>query len=526
MSISINIIHQDNGGLKEGWGTVYLRTIENRIIRKKSLKIFMFKKDFNKQFNEETKRFKKTFPLSSQYNKIIEDNLNDLSNHGNEISNLPDEKKSFIKFWELCIKNFSNHGTKLKHETVLKKLKNYISFRTKSDLLFKEITPIFLKEFRNYLTTVSDPKILSNNSVIHYLKIIKSIINQSSNDDYYTYIKSPFSGLKFSVEKKSRSVLNEEEINRLLNTTIEDKDLNRNRNIFLFQVFSNGMRVSDVFLLRWNNVVNNRIDYTMFKTGTELSLPINLNMGLILSEVLGETKMYDEIVRTETIQFQDEEKKIHDITLSKLNNVIEYIQNPVSNLGRYKHIMKDFYKNLSIIDKNMGRTIDYKGYTINQSDTIKKNYIDLRENLISQIEKVFLSKISDRIKKEKKKKGNDFIFPVLTNSDFLDIKENNDFSKVNLKQYKSIKHHTIVYNRKLKKIQELCEIETNISSHVSRHSYTNLLLRLDNVNLYDISQSLGHSSIKITENYLRNGFNIEKVDYLNNTISRKYGKHN
>jgi integrase len=174
----------------------------------------------------------------------------------------------------------------------------------------------------------------------------------------------------------------------------------------------------------------------------------------------------------------------------------------------------------------MGRTIDYKGYTISQSNTLIKSYIDLRENLVSQIENVFLSKLSDRIKKEKKKKGNDFIFPVLSNKDFSDIKENNDFSTVSLKQYKSIKHHTIVYNRKLKKIQELCEIETNISSHVSRHSYTNLLLRLDNVNLYDISQSLGHSSIKITENYLRNGFNIEKVDYLNNTISKRYGKHN
>jgi integrase len=61
-----------------------------------------------------------------------------------------------------------------------------------------------------------------------------------------------------------------------------------------------------------------------------------------------------------------------------------------------------------------------------------------------------------------------------------------------------MKHATIVYNRKLKKVGAACKIETILSSHVSRHSFTNLLLNMDNVNLYDISQSLGHKNITIT----------------------------
>ena len=85
-----------------------------------------------------------------------------------------------------------------------------------------------------------------------------------------------------------------------------------------------------------------------------------------------------------------------------------------------------------------------------------------------------------------------------------------------------INKKTIVYDRNLKRLQKCLGIETVLTSHVSRHSFTNLLLRLKNVNLYDIQQSLGHSSIKITENYLTSHFNLEKLDYLNEQLTRQH----
>jgi hypothetical protein len=45
-----------------------------------------------------------------------------------------------------------------------------------------------------------------------------------------------------------------------------------------------------------------------------------------------------------------------------------------------------------------------------------------------------------------------------------------------------IKHASIVYNRKIKKVGVACKMETILSSHVSRHSFTNLWLNMDNVN--------------------------------------------
>ena len=117
-----------------------------------------------------------------------------------------------------------------------------------------------------------------------------------------------------------------------------------------------------------------------------------------------------------------------------------------------------------------------------------------------------------------------FVFPVLDNDEFKNIDGNNDFSKITMEQYKRIKHSTIVYDRRLKKVASLCKMNTNLSSHVSRHSFTNLLLNMDNVNLYDISQSLGHKNITITQNYIQSGFNNKKIDYLNKDLDKKHRK--
>jgi len=44
--------------------------------------------------------------------------------------------------------------------------------------------------------------------------------------------------------------------------------------------------------------------------------------------------------------------------------------------------------------------------------------------------------------------------------------------------------------------------------------FTNLLLNMGNVNLNDISQSLGLKNITITENYIQASYNNKNIDYL------------
>lgn len=89
----------------------------------------------------------------------------------------------------------------------------------------------------------------------------------------------------------------------------------------------------------------------------------------------------------------------------------------------------------------------------------------------------------------KGKKSEDFIFPIIKR----DSKEN---------QYRDTNWARKRYNKKLKKIAELCKIEENLSSYTARHSAATSALIL-NIPLPAISAMLGHKDLKTTQTYLK-----------------------
>ena len=61
--------------------------------------------------------------------------------------------------------------------------------------------------------------------------------------------------------------------------------------------------------------------------------------------------------------------------------------------------------------------------------------------------------------------------------------------------------NTIV-NKNLKILADMIGFDGNLTFHIARHSFADIS-RKKGVNVYDISKLLGHSSISITEQYLR-----------------------
>lgn len=89
-------------------------------------------------------------------------------------------------------------------------------------------------------------------------------------------------------------------------------------------------------------------------------------------------------------------------------------------------------------------------------------------------------------------KPQDYIFPLIN-------------TEANLKNptvmHGQIASKTTIINKYLKKIAELAGIDKPLSSHIARHTFSDIA-RKRGASLYDISKLLGHSSIKITEGYL------------------------
>lgn len=140
----------------------------------------------------------------------------------------------------------------------------------------------------------------------------------------------------------------------------------------------------------------------------------------------------------------------------------------------------------------------------------KENIVDGRIQFIRRkTGQIFSIKISEDLKKiidYYRDKNSNYLFPIF-------IKKSTDIG-----QYKQIQEARKRYNKRLKKIAELCNIEENLTSYVSRHSFASLAKNND-IPLQAISQMMGHTSIKTTEIYL-DSLNNDKIDDFNESISK------
>jgi integrase len=102
--------------------------------------------------------------------------------------------------------------------------------------------------------------------------------------------------------------------------------------------------------------------------------------------------------------------------------------------------------------------------------------------------------------------GGRFIFPFL-----------NEDTVIN----EQIINSRITYvNKYLKELAKYCGILKKLSTHVSRHSYTDLALQATNENIYLVQKSLGHSSVKTTELYSRNRVNFDRKSILPTILAK------
>ena len=86
------------------------------------------------------------------------------------------------------------------------------------------------------------------------------------------------------------------------------------------------------------------------------------------------------------------------------------------------------------------------------------------------------------------KSKDDYILPIIT-------------AETPEKQYNQVLDARKRFNKKLKKIAELCGIQENLTSYVSRHSFATRANNL-NVPIAVISDMMGHTDIKTTQIYL------------------------
>lgn len=150
-------------------------------------------------------------------------------------------------------------------------LRRFITYLGKNEVPFKDFDALLM---RNYHTWLKNQE-LGRNTISLYIRNLKRVYKLAVNDGLAAD-SNPFEGMDVSYRvKKERNGLTLDEVKRL-----RDLDLNGEsemtvfaRDIFLFTVYTKGMRSDDIFRLTSKNIKDGRLTYRQHVTGKEISIP-------------------------------------------------------------------------------------------------------------------------------------------------------------------------------------------------------------------------------------------------------------
>lgn len=447
-------------------GFIVIRETSNRKNTTHSLNI----KIDAKLWNTEKSEVRKTTVIDyKQINSIIKSKITELE----ATQTVKVNRLSFTDYFNKYIGRINNEGSKIKYEQVLNKLNSF-----KANILYTDINPDFIYALQTHLL-----KKQVQNTTNHYLKLVNQVLNKAIKEKQVVYLYHPFNDIEYKYTAVQKNALNSIEIEKLINTYIEPTDFEYNtRNKFLFQIFSQGMRISDLMLLKWENIQAEKINYTMFKTGKQMKVELNDILLVIL------IFQYKEFIQRNYIRTPE------------LNSLEQELDELIDS--RNKHLATE-HNIVSGFDNLTREMFDFDEHTV--------KYYDRIDLVKQQIYLTYLNHI-DYLSKDPKHKSK-HVF------DFVDFEIKN-VKKITETEYKKLKNKSIVYNRQLKALQKKVGSTINFKSHLSRHTYASLLLN-SGTNLFVIAQSLGHSRIAITEKYLT-GFSNDKTNEANREIANQF----
>lgn len=278
---TISVILYTSKVLKNDEHPLMLRITQNRKRKYKSLGI-----SCNiKYWDTKNDRPKSTHPNKEVLEKIISQKI---AEYKEQILEFKSDKKDYtvdtllsavekpmrrisvFKFYEEIIerlKSTNQLGNAAAYKDSLNSLKN---FRNKTDLMFSEVDYSFLI---SYETEMRKNK-LNENSISFYFRTLRAIFNKAIHEKVCRENSYPFKKFKvskFSNETKRRAIT-KEDIKK-----IEALDLPENSNrylarqYFLFIFYCQGINFADIALLKWENIIGNRVFYQRAKTGKEIN---------------------------------------------------------------------------------------------------------------------------------------------------------------------------------------------------------------------------------------------------------------
>ncbi len=467
-------------------GSLHIRTTTQRKSQLKSLGIQLSKKHWDNHNQSVLPSLKKEYKF---YNNLISEALSKVRGNNNNIETLNTSALTILDFWYQHNSTTKNAGTFAARTSALNKFKSFLNSIGKTGLRFQDLNPNIVQQYYLYLSNDVTPR--STKTYMGYFKsVIKQVIKQQVIP---TYPVDPFINIKIPTSKnKKAKALTVDQVKSIIDGDFPKH--NKYKNMFCFQILSGGMRVRDMVMLKWKNImINNHgiyLQYTQSKTDKQITSKLSYKALDYLLPIMKET---------------------YPLQVESIENIYKHLNSQLKLKEKWEEANKyskydqpDNIKEFNHYDFKAG-----KRYMLSKIRTNEAQRITLAEN-ITMYETDLMLEYTAILKEYVNTKSNDYIFHLLRG---LTIPANGYLSQT---LDRDIQKKIKIYNYHLMKISEVLEIP-KITTHHARHSFTQLLVN-SNTNLYFIQQMLGHSSMKVTQNYV-NSLHTTQLDEVSDTIS-------
>jgi site-specific recombinase XerD len=384
---SIKLILRNNKLDKTGEAPLYLRIIKDRKTKFISLSL----KLNPNEWDEDKQKVKKNHSNSTRLNAYLSQKVADARGEvadleRRNLSTTARKLKEAIKgkpltnFFDYsdnrCEKQKDTlaYSTYKTYKVYLKKFETFVGHR---ELMFEDITVTTLKDYASYCSSVMG----NNNTTINFsLKVMKIMFREAQREDLIPLDLFPFNKFTVKKEKSTRRYLTAEQLESFINLEVSNNyKAQIIKDMFIFSVFSGGLRFGDILELKWNNYdkKNSRITKIIRKTGRQHSVKIGQKaIDILECYMQKDQKQEDVIFPFTTIKdeyFIDKEYRslvtsrataLSSMYLNKIGKILELPFNLSFHLSRHTFATRALNNGMRI--EHVSKLMDHSDIGITQ----------------------------------------------------------------------------------------------------------------------------------------------------------------
>jgi integrase/recombinase XerD len=256
-------------------------------------------------------KVKSTHPLHLSLNVLIANKKLEIEKHLLELENknksfsLEQLKQkviggqspvSFFQYADKYVDSIFSRGKINVAKSERSRINKFKEFLKGRSVEFFEVDVAMLKNLKIHLLSNEN----SEKTVNNYFITIRTIFNKAIAEGLIGREYYPFGGrdkiqLKSIDGKKIGLESDELDLIRKVKLT-EDSPNWHTRNVFLLSFNFAGIRISDLLILRWSDIQNNRLQYTMGKNHANVSIPLSAEAKEIIACYRDDRKSIDDFV--------------------------------------------------------------------------------------------------------------------------------------------------------------------------------------------------------------------------------------